>query len=161
MSENTEQWEKVNETPSATTERLKVSGGWLYYVDIHPRRNTHIVFVPDNSLEVFAHHIKDAYNQGYQAAKKEMPDKAYFMDSSDSRQFTTTDLAERDIAFGEHIKKANEAEIAKEVKEALEAMCIPTFPPQQLPSCIHGLVTHCSICDIKKKDILSNSLDDN
>lgn len=67
-------WELLIENENAsTTMRLKVEGGYLYLIIIQGHRPpvTNMCFVPDNGLEVYGHHIKEAFNQGYDKGKQE------------------------------------------------------------------------------------------
>lgn len=58
-------WEEYDMAQNATTERLKVEGGYLYYVCNHEAHQTSMCFVPDVDLARYQAHLRDAYNQGY------------------------------------------------------------------------------------------------
>lgn len=70
-------WESVEKDSFHTTQRMKVSGGWLY----HRRdwfnsmesnnfvESTTMCFVPDVNLAEFGKHIKEAYEAGYERGK--------------------------------------------------------------------------------------------
>lgn len=70
-------WKIVNEFTrdgiSDCTHRLKVEGGSLFRTVISKGDviTSSMCFIADNTMEVFAHHIKEAFNQGYESGKKD------------------------------------------------------------------------------------------
>lgn len=66
---NIHEWELVFENDHTTVHRFSVSGGHIYVLSFGRREITSL-FVPDNAIETFCHHIKEAYNQGHQEGKQ-------------------------------------------------------------------------------------------
>lgn len=70
-------WEHVTTQDELETSRLKVIGGYLYQNIVQWRTDVgmtvfcNMCFVPDDSMQVFGHHIKQAYNDGYEKGKSE------------------------------------------------------------------------------------------
>ena len=72
-------WETIVDTDCTTTERLKVSGGYLYHrcdyfmsdCDHKDNETTTMCFVPDVDLQRYQSHLRDAYNQGFKDGKEE------------------------------------------------------------------------------------------
>ena len=64
-------WELFDVGVGAVTERLKVDGGYLYYVGHRDRQTTNRCFVPDVDLKRYESHLRDAYRQGYVAGHED------------------------------------------------------------------------------------------
>jgi len=58
-------WELVDRTVRATTERLKIDGGYLYHVAHQEANAIAMCFVPDVDLARYQSHLRDAYNKGF------------------------------------------------------------------------------------------------
>jgi hypothetical protein len=60
------EWEMVCEETNGVTMRLKVEGGYLYYVGITIAKAIGMTFVPDVDLQRYQAHLRDAYKKGYE-----------------------------------------------------------------------------------------------
>jgi hypothetical protein len=72
---NNSKWELFDRAPRASTERLKVDGGYLYFVSHQELRNSSMCFVPDVDLTRYQAHLRDAYNQGFKDGQAEKVQK--------------------------------------------------------------------------------------
>lgn len=64
-------WEVVDQAVNAVTQRMKVEGGWLYYVGIQSLEQMAVCFVPDVDLTRYQSHLRDAYKRGYEDGQQD------------------------------------------------------------------------------------------
>ncbi len=74
---NMSKWEPFDEGSNAVTERLKVDGGYLYYLGNHAARSTNMCFVPDIDLTRYQAHLRDAYNQGFKDGQANLSESTH------------------------------------------------------------------------------------
>ncbi len=65
-----EDWEIIHNKEMTYVKRLKIDHGYIYSIRSFDDQ-FNAIFVPSPSIEDFSSHIKDAYNQGFEAGKKE------------------------------------------------------------------------------------------